>query len=200
MRQLDWSTSPLGHPSGWPAPLTTAVTMVLNSAFPMFVAWGPELGFLYNDAYAVIMDEKHPNALGGRFEDIWGEIWPDIAPIIQRALSNRSAYFEDLPLIVKRHDYPEQGFLTFSYSPLHDNDGRVGGMYCTVIETTDWVLAERRGAFESKVSDALRSLTSPDEDHQADSEASEDYIDDHAGIPEPGPSKTTSRSASRCST
>ena len=42
LREFDWSASPLGHPSGWPAPLTTAVRMVLSSAFPMFVAWGPE--------------------------------------------------------------------------------------------------------------------------------------------------------------
>ncbi|WP_087670814.1 ATP-binding protein [Caballeronia humi] len=163
LRQLDWSTSPLGHPSSWPAPLTTAVSMVLNSAFPMFVAWGPGLGFLYNDAYAVIMGGKHPSALGLRFEDIWAEIWPDIAPIIERALSNRSAYFEDLPLTVVRRGYPEQSFFTFSYSPLHDSDGQVGGIYCTVIETTDRVLAERRAAFELKVSDALRPLTSPED-------------------------------------
>lgn len=163
LRELDWSTSPLGHPSGWPPPLTTAVGMVLSSAFPMFVAWGPDLGFLYNDAYAVIMGDKHPGALGGRFEQIWVEIWPDIAPIVERALSDRSAYFEDLPLTVKRHGYPEEGFFTFSYSPLHDSDGQVGGMYCTVIETTDRVLAERRAAFELKVSDALRPLTSPEE-------------------------------------
>lgn len=163
LRELDWSRSPLGHPSEWPAPLTTAVGMVLSSAFPMFVAWGPELGFLYNDAYAVILGDKHPAALGGRFEQIWAEIWPDIAPIIDGAMSNRSAYFEDLPLTVLRRGYPEQSFFTFSYSPLHEVSGRVGGMYCTVIETTERVLEERRAAFELKVSEALRPLTSAED-------------------------------------
>ncbi|WP_250475422.1 ATP-binding protein [Caballeronia sp. GAFFF1] len=163
LRRYDWSASPLGHPSQWPAPLITAVSMVLNSAFPMFVAWGPEFGFLYNDAYAVIMGRKHPAALGGRFEQIWAEIWPDIAPIIDGAMSNRSSYFEDLPLTVIRHGYPEHSFFTFSYSPLQDDCGRVGGMYCTVIETTERVLAERRAAFELKVSEALRPLTSPED-------------------------------------
>ncbi|GJH12778.1 PAS domain-containing protein [Caballeronia novacaledonica] len=163
LRQLNWSTSTLGHPSGWPVPLATAVRMVLSSAFPMFVAWGPELGFLYNDAYAVIMGDKHPRALGQRFQDIWAEIWPDIAPIVDRALSDRAAYFEDLPLTVKRRENPEQGFFTFSYSPLHDIEGRVCGMYCTVIETTRRVMAERRAAFELRVSDALRPLTSSED-------------------------------------
>ncbi|MEZ2354851.1 ATP-binding protein [Caballeronia sp. RCC_10] len=163
LRELDWSTSPLGHPSNWQAPLTTAVGMVLSSAFPMFIAWGPELGFLYNDAYAVILGDKHPAALGGRFKQIWAEIWFDIAPIIDGAMSNRSAYFEDLPLTVIRRGYPEQSFFTFSYSPLHENSGRVGGMYCTVIETTERVLAERRAIFDLKVSEALRPLTSAED-------------------------------------
>ncbi|KIG02942.1 hybrid sensor histidine kinase/response regulator [Caballeronia concitans] len=163
LREFDWSASPLGHPSGWPAPLTTAVRMVLSSAFPMFVAWGPELRFLYNDAYAVMLGGKHPAALGGRFEQIWSEVWRDIEPIVDSALADRSSYFEDLPLTVIRHGYAEQSFFTFSYSPLHENSGRVGGMYCTVIETTERVLAERRAAFELQVSEALRPLNSPED-------------------------------------
>ena len=50
MRAHDWSQSPLGHPSAWPPALRTVVGLLLRSRFPMFVAWGPELGFLYNDA------------------------------------------------------------------------------------------------------------------------------------------------------
>jgi PAS domain S-box-containing protein len=161
LRNLDWSGSPLGHPSTWPRELAVAYDMVLHSAFPMFVAWGPQLGFLYNDAYARIMGAKHPAALGQRFESIWSEIWPDILPIIERALDNKSSYHEDLPLTVIRKGYPEPSFFTFAYSPLHDGDGKVGGMYCTVIETTARVQSERRAAFELTVSDALRPLTAP---------------------------------------
>jgi PAS domain S-box-containing protein len=160
LRQHDWSRSPLGHPSGWPNELATAVRMVLNSAFPMFVAWGPELGFLYNDAYARILEAKHPSALGCPFQQIWPEIWTDLVPIIDSALSNKPVYREDLPLTVMRKGYPEPSFFTFSYSPLY-HGSRVGGMYCTVIETTDRVLAARRAAFELEVSDALRPLTAP---------------------------------------
>jgi PAS domain S-box-containing protein len=159
----DWSTCPLGHPDGWPPELGTAVRMALDSAFPMFVAWGPELRFLYNDAYAVIMGAKHPAALAQPFQQVWAEIWPDILPIIERALSNESAFYEDLPLTVLRQGFPEQGYFTFSYSPLHDGAGKVAGMYCTAIETTSRVLAERRAALELKLSDALRPLGTPDE-------------------------------------
>src|SRR3954452_23458610 len=39
----------------------------------MFVAWGRELGFLYNDSYAETLGAKHPAALCRRFHDIWSE-------------------------------------------------------------------------------------------------------------------------------
>lgn len=58
MRAQDWSTSPLGPPETWPQSLRSVVGLHLNSKFPMFVAWGEELGFLYNDAYAEILGAK----------------------------------------------------------------------------------------------------------------------------------------------
>src|SRR5678809_1640907 len=71
MRAHDWATSPLGSPETWPQALRTTVALLLESRFPMFVAWGPELGFLYNDSYAEVLGAKHPRALGRRFADIW---------------------------------------------------------------------------------------------------------------------------------
>jgi PAS domain S-box-containing protein len=163
LRECDWSTSPLGPPDGWPPELATAVSMAFSSAFPMFIAWGPELRFLYNDAYATILGAKHPAAFGAPFQHVWAEIWPDLVPIVDRALSNKSAYFEDLPLTMERHGFREQTWFTFSYSPLHDGHGRVAGMYCTVIETTTRVQAERRAAFELTLADALRPLACADD-------------------------------------
>src|SRR5215217_591412 len=45
MRAHDWSLSPLGPPATWPQSLRTVVSLLLTSRFPMFMAWGPELGF-----------------------------------------------------------------------------------------------------------------------------------------------------------
>jgi signal transduction histidine kinase len=109
----------------------------------MFVAWGNDLGFLYNDSYAEILGAKHPRALGRRFYDIWSEIWPDISPLIDAAMAGEATYREDLPLVMNRKGYDEQTWFTFSYSPVRDESGRVAGMFCAVSETTQKVLAER---------------------------------------------------------
>ena len=160
MRSHDWSRSPLGPPQSWPQPLCTAVGLLLQSRFPMFVAWGAELGFLYNDAYAEILGAKHPRALGRRFDDIWSEIWPDINPLIVAAMAGQAIYREDLPLRMNRKGYDEQTWFTFSYSPMRDESGRVAGMFCACTETTQRVLAERglrelNETLERRVSEAL---------------------------------------------
>lgn len=150
MRAHDWSDSPLGPPDTWPQSLRAGVALMLESKFPMFVAWGPELGFVYNDPYAELMGDKHPDALGRRFDEIWAEIWPDISPIIDKALAGEASYYEDLPLTINRHGRDELTWFTFSYSPLRDDGGAVSGMFCSCHETTGRVLAERRVASEGR--------------------------------------------------
>ncbi|HEY2248738.1 MAG TPA: PAS domain-containing protein [Bradyrhizobium sp.] len=143
MRAHDWSASPLGHPSAWPQSLRSVVGLLLESRFPMFVAWGKDLGFLYNDAYVEILGEKHPRSLGARFHDIWSEIWTDISPLVDAAMAGEAVYREDLPLVMNRRGFDEQTWFTFSYSPVRDEQGKVAGMFCAVAETTQKVLAEQ---------------------------------------------------------
>jgi PAS domain S-box-containing protein len=154
----DWRASPLGAPASWPPALATAVSMTVSSAFPMFVAWGDDLTFLYNDAYIPILGDKHPAAFGKPFKEVWAEIWPDIVPSVDRALAGLPVYFEDFPLFMERKGYREQAWFTFSYAPLHDAHGRAVGLYCTNIETTARVQAERRSAFELALAERLRPL------------------------------------------
>src|SRR5215467_1995896 len=143
MRAHDWSNSPLGAPETWPQSLRAIVALLLHSKFPMFVAWGKELGLLYNDPYAEILGEKHPRSLGARFYDIWSEIWTDISPLIAAAMAGEASYREDLLLVMNRRGFDERTSFTFSYSPVRDEQGKVAGMFCAVAETTQKVLAEQ---------------------------------------------------------
>ncbi len=159
LRMHDWSASPLGQPHTWPQELLTVVNLLLDSRFPMFVAWGQELGFLYNDAYAEILGDKHPGALGRRFQDVWAETWSEVGPIIANTMAGKPTYFEDRALAVLRNSFPEEAWFTFSYSPVRDSHGMVDGVCCTVVETTGRVLSERRQAFRVELTERLRSLT-----------------------------------------
>ncbi len=144
MRAHDWSTSPLGPPETWPQSLRSVAGLMLANKHLMFVAWGPELAFLYNDGYRPVLGVKHPRALGRPFREVWSEIWDDIEPLVNTALAGEATWSENLPLRIERNGYPEDCWFTFSYSPIRDEDGVVAGLFCAGTETTFQVLAERR--------------------------------------------------------
>jgi hypothetical protein len=52
MRERDWAATPLGAPDTWPEALKVPLRMMLLSRFEMWLGWGPDLAFFYNDAYA----------------------------------------------------------------------------------------------------------------------------------------------------
>jgi PAS domain S-box-containing protein len=145
---VDWGSTPLGPPNGWPQSLRTAVSILLSSRFSMWMAWGPDLTFFCNAAYRRdTLGRKYPWALGRPASEVWAEIWADIGPRIERVLSSGQATWDEaLLLFLERSGYPEETYHTFSYSPLRDDSGRVVGMLCVVSEDTDRVIGERRMA------------------------------------------------------
>jgi signal transduction histidine kinase/ActR/RegA family two-component response regulator len=145
MRALDWSATPLGHPSGWPQSLKTIVRVMLDSRFAMWMMWGPVGTFFCNDAYLPTVGVKRDWVLGARADKVWEEIWPDIGPRIDHVFRNGEATFDEgLQLFLRRSGYDEETFHTFSYSPVYDDDDRIAGMLCVVAEDTTRVIAERR--------------------------------------------------------
>jgi len=146
VRDFDWAATPLGPAAEWPQSLKTTVRILLNSRFPMWMAWGPDLTCLYNDAYArTTLGKKHPWALGKPAAEVWSEIWKDIGPRIHRVMeTGEASWDETLFLILERSGFPEETYHTFSYSPLAGADGQVQGMLCVVMEDTGRVLGERQ--------------------------------------------------------
>jgi PAS domain S-box-containing protein len=145
MRAHDWSQSPLGPPEQWPNALKMAVSICLNSRFPMLLWWGPEFVMLYNDAYRPILGmTKHPASLGSRGQDILPEIWGIIGPQLSSIWRGEATWSHDLLLPLDRNNYLEEAYFTYSYSPIKHADGRIGGVFTAVTETTERVLSERR--------------------------------------------------------
>ncbi|MDP3491682.1 MAG: PAS domain-containing protein [Hyphomonadaceae bacterium] len=143
-QRLDWASTPIGPAGAWPRSLKTATDIILSSRQPMFIAWGEDLTFLYNDAYAAILGDKHPGALGQAFRQVWSDIWENIFPLIDRALGGEATWSENLPLTMNRRGFLEDTWWTFSYSPIRGDDERIKGMFCSCLETTDQVLTQRQ--------------------------------------------------------
>lgn len=145
MAAYDWSRTPLGPHETWPQSLKTAVGIMLASRYAMWMAWGDELTFFYNDAYQPTLGVKAAWALGTRSDRVWAEIWSEVGPRIDIVLRTGTATWdESLQLFLERSGYAEETYHTFSYSPLRDDQSAIAGMLCVVTEETERVIGERR--------------------------------------------------------
>src|SRR6202453_2401468 len=145
IRAYDWSKNSLGPPETWPKSLRTAVGIMLTSRQPIWIGWGRELIYLYNDPYKSIIGGKHPWALGKPVSLVWREIWQDIEPMLSQAMGgDEGTYVESKLLIMERNGYPEETYYTFSYSPIPDDDGGVGGIFCANTDDTQRVIDARQ--------------------------------------------------------
>jgi signal transduction histidine kinase/DNA-binding response OmpR family regulator len=154
MRGYDWAATPLGPPQRWPQSLKTAVRIMLTSRQPIWIGWGAELIYLYNDAYKSIIGGKHPWALGKPTKAVWSEIWAEIGPMLATAMTgDEGTYVEQQLLLMERNGYPEETYYTFSYSPIPNDDGAVdgagnrasaGGIICANTDDTQRVISERQ--------------------------------------------------------
>ena len=107
----------------------------------MFMAWGPDRTWLYNDAFTPILGHKHPSALGRPSREVWSEAWHVIEPMFDRVFDGEPVQMDDLAIALNRHGTLAEAHFAFSYSPATDEAGRVCGLFGVCIETTDQVLA-----------------------------------------------------------
>jgi len=168
MRNHDWENSSVGSPSSWPDALKVAIRLLLTSKFQMWLGWGPDIAFFYNDAYRPTLGAKHPNALAVPTKVLWSEIWSDIEGRLETVYKHgQSTWDKDLPLLLERNGYTEESYHTFSYSPLIGDSGIVEGVFCAVTEETERVVSERRMSTMRALASGLAAADTKDEVLQA---------------------------------
>mgnify|MGYP002147579695 CR=1 FL=1 len=158
IRAMDWSQTPVGPIETWPQSLRTAIRIMLTSRFAMWMGWGKELTFFCNDAYLPTVGVKQSWVLGAPAEKVWAEVWSAAGPRAEAVLKTGVATWDEgLLLFLERSGYSEETYHTFSYSPLPDDHGGVGGMLCVVTEETERRLVERRLALLRELAADLSS-------------------------------------------
>ncbi|MBF6029023.1 PAS domain-containing protein [Pseudomonas sp. P115] len=135
--QLDWAKSPLGEANDWPQSLRTAVDIVIHSPMPMLLLWGSQLTQLYNDGFAALAGNKHPEALGQPAHQTWPELESFTAPIYNAVLDGQVRTFSEQRFILQRNNRDTEIWLDLTYSPIRDETGSVAGILVTAIETNE---------------------------------------------------------------
>ncbi len=142
IRSFDWAGTSLGPSSRWPQPLKTVTDILLRSAVPMVVLWGPDGIMIYNDAYAVFAGGRHPRLLGSKVLEGWPEVADFNRRVMAEGLAGRSLSFTDQELVLYRKGVPEKVALSLDYSPILGEEGQPAGVLAIVLETTERARAD----------------------------------------------------------
>ena len=123
IRGSDWTATPLGRIESWPQSLKTAISLILSSRHPMWIGWGPEMTFLYNDAYLHVLGAtKHPHSLGKPAREVWREIWDICGPLANAVFDRGEATFlDDVRLFMDRGACLEETFYSFFTAQFETN-------------------------------------------------------------------------------
>ncbi|WP_369091705.1 PAS domain S-box protein [Massilia sp. X63] len=147
---FDWSATSLGPIAGWPPLVRNTVALILRSPVPMVTMWGQDGVMIYNEGYARIAAERHPQQLGVPVRDSWPEEAAFNDNVMRVCLAGGTLSYQDAELLLRRHGPPEQVWLSLDYSPIVAEDGRVAGVLALVVETTEKVRAQRYLAGEQE--------------------------------------------------
>lgn len=144
IRSMDWSKTALGPVENWPQSLRTSVSLCLSSTFPILIAWGPETIQIYNDSYRPICGAKHPESMGQNFRICWETALPVVGDKFTRGQQGEGTYITDQRMFLDRYGYLEEAWMTFSFAPIRDESGGVGGIFHPITESTEKMLSARR--------------------------------------------------------
>ena len=136
LRQIDWSQTAVGEPSQWPLEIQVMVRQLLNSSFPMWLAWGEDLRVIYNDAYREILQCKHPGALLNPFMQVWAEVGSRVAALLALPLAGQSTPLMVAPFDILRGPQIESVWFNFALSPVLDCRNAAIGVFCLITEST----------------------------------------------------------------
>jgi PAS domain S-box-containing protein len=92
-----------------------------------------------------------------------------IGEAFEHAQAGKTSFLENQRMYLDRNGYLEETFFTFSFSPIRDESGGVGGLFHPVTETTARMLTERRAR-------ALRDLAARAADTKTTDEACRSII------------------------
>lgn len=144
-RSIDWASTSLGPIEDWSSDLRQMCNLIMASPHPAAMYWGDDLIAIYNEAYILLAGQKHPKLVGQSYSEAWSEIWSDVKEVFASAKSTGEATMKDNDcLFMKRNEYLEETYFSWSIIPMVGRDGSVMGLYNPAFEKTRRKIAERR--------------------------------------------------------
>ncbi|KAL5606049.1 hypothetical protein BROUX41_006177 [Berkeleyomyces rouxiae] len=142
---IDWAQTALGPIDHWSSTLRTAANVVMSSAHPALLWWGPELTLLYNEAYGQFLGDSHPEPLGQELDKIADGRYNRFKTFLLAVRSKGEGLLKNEELNrVCRNGRVEDVYVTWSMAAVVGDRGNVEGVISSLYETTSLTLRRRR--------------------------------------------------------
>ncbi|MFC4311279.1 ATP-binding protein [Steroidobacter flavus] len=142
IKAKDWTGHALGTIEKWPLSLRTALGICLGFPAPSCIVWGERRSQLYNDAYSQVSGIGHAENLGVDFAHTWVHAWSAMHACFERAVRGESVRLENQQVTFERDGGSEAVAVTFSFVPVADDSGGIGGVLVTLLEPSSAELRE----------------------------------------------------------
>ena len=101
--------------------------------------------------------------MGQDYKECWISAWPMLGEAFEQASLGHTRFLENQRMFLDRYGYLEETFFTFSFSPIRDETGGVGGLFHLVTELTQQTLVERRLDIVRTLADQTVNASSTEE-------------------------------------
>lgn len=140
----DWSGHPLGPIAFWPNELISTLGIALSNSNPILLYWSEDLFLFYNDAFrpCLGLEGKHPKILGCKAEDAWEEVKDHIMPTLLHVYKSGEGYTAKNQLLpIYRNGKVEDIYWDYTWSPVYQLNGSIGGVFTICQDVTEAVVA-----------------------------------------------------------
>lgn len=137
--ERDWSSSSLGAVEQWSEGFRTTLGIMLSSPVPMFLVWGREAAFFYNDSFHPFLTDSSGQSdyLGKEFHKALPSEWKSVSDAIVEILKGGLYKSEsNIVLSLNRNGKVHKVYITIGYSIISGQRNEIEGVFATCIENS----------------------------------------------------------------
>lgn len=145
IKHFPWSNTPFGDIKAWSLELRRSTAKIMRSPDPRVLVYGNERAIIYNEAFAALIGQHHPNCLGVPLADAKaGKIFEVLQYMSLTAYDNgKGARLAHHELLLERSGSLEQTFWNIFISPLPGADGYCDSVVGEFNDVTDLVVQDQ---------------------------------------------------------
>lgn len=137
--ELNWKKTPLGDIADWPVALQTSLGIMMSSSIPMFLIWGDERTFFYNNSFHPFFShQQYCELLGKSVKEILTGDWEIVSDQIVNSTNYNSLARSESNIVVEitRNNVLQKVYLTVGYSLIFEQNGAIDGILATCTENS----------------------------------------------------------------